>query len=97
MAKQQGRDVDRTVGLKDATDEQIYVVLYPYRPPGDIRLYMPGAILNLQDLSREDIREALTKKWIATSDGVPGNAPVRPKKSVADASGGKGEAIDGAT
>jgi hypothetical protein len=88
--KRQGRDVNRAVGLQDATDEQIYVVLYPYRPPGDIRLYMPGAILNLQDLSREDIRKALDNKWIATSDGEPGNAPVRQKKSRASgASGGK--------
>ena len=72
-------DADRTVGLNDATHEQIYLVIYPYRPPGDRRLYMPGDILNLDNLTREQIREALNNKWIVTADGVPGNRPASDK------------------
>jgi len=74
--KQMDDDADRTVGLQDASHRQIYKVIFPYRPPGDRRLYMPGDILNLEDLTREQIREALDNKWIVTADGVPGNKPV---------------------
>lgn len=67
------------VGLQDASQEQIYEVIFPYRPPGDIRLYMPGAILNLSHLTREQIHEALDNHWIMTADGVPGNRPLAEK------------------
>jgi len=78
--KTQDTDKDRTVGLQDARYEQIYMVIFPYRPPGDIRLYMPGDILNLEGVPREEIRKALDNKWIVTSDGVPGNKAVRQDK-----------------
>lgn len=77
--KQQDIDTDRTVGLQDATHEQIYKVIFPYRPPGDVRLYLPGDILNLDGLTREQIHEALDNKWIITADGVPGNKAVSDK------------------
>jgi hypothetical protein len=67
-------------GLKDGSLTPIYEVLKHYRPPGDIRLYVPGSILNLEDVSREDIRQALRDKFIQTADGKPGNKPVSPPK-----------------
>jgi hypothetical protein len=66
-------------GLKDGSLTPIYEVLKHYRPPGDIRLYVPGSILNLEDVSREDIRRALRDKFIQTADGKPGNKPVSQK------------------
>jgi len=68
------------IGLQDARFEQIYEVLKPYRPPGDIRLYMPGAILNLEGVPREEIRRALSEKLIMTSDGTPRNKAARQDK-----------------
>jgi hypothetical protein len=63
-------------GLKDGSLTPLYEVLKYYRPPGDIRLYIPGSILNLEDVSREDIRWALDNKFIQTADGKPGNKPL---------------------
>lgn len=69
----------KPAGLQDGSLNPCYEVLFPYRPPGDVRLYMPGAILNLESLTREQIRKALDNKWIMTADGEPGNKPLSDK------------------
>ena len=59
-------------GIKDGSREPWYEVLKYYRPPNDIRLYHPGAILDLGHLSREDLRRAMNDKYIQTANGPPG-------------------------